>query len=1269
MKKIISAIAALLSVVCINAQSIYDVDGIYYRIMTSPQDDCKMIAAVWTMNDLEHYQGDIVIPPTVTVNDTPYSVEVIGDQAFKNCYLITSVSIPASVKEIPAGVFYGCDNLSTITVDPANTVYDSREDCNAVIDKMDNKLIAGCKNSIIPSSVDTIGMMAFAGCKGLTSLTIPSNVISIKNWAFLDCTGLLTLSVPNTLGDLAIGSFMGCNNIETLDWNTELFSPSYVSRYALASLKTVVISSDVTAIDSKAFEGCNDIDSIYWDYTGNANLSELFAGSADNVRGITIGPNVTSIATGSFKGFHNLQSLTVEPGNTVFDSRENCNGIVVTATNTLLIGCKTTTVPEGITRLEDNLFSWCYGPGTLVLPSTLREIGESALNGCSDLASLTIPENVQKIGTGYTDLPKLTSISVDSRNPYYNSNGNCNAIIETATGMLILGCRNTVIPSGTTGLADYAFANQSQLEFLLIPASVNNIGSYAFMNCSLLKSLIIPEGVDTIRDKTFSGCSSLEYLSVPSTVKGFGTEVFSGCDNLTSAGPQGGGYRYEFNWDTIPARAFDKLTKLQTVYIPKTVKAIGSIGIFDDCRSLNSIAVSLKDTKWAIKSQATDGQQQITEVPLDYRLHVNTPLRTLTLLDDTITDLSKVLTRYIRNLVISEYVKEIKSDAFSFDPLLMRDVPHYVNLTDPWYIVDHDKLFSDSAYTAYYDSLDNAYMDDLHVLHIESGIESVIADEANTEYTSINGVLFSKDASTLVAYPTIREGEYRIPGSTVNIMEYAFKLKQGLTGITIPGSVRQISERAFEECKSLRDVIIDGTPEIGEYAFLGCNNINSVSVISPEPGIMVIPDSARTILAGNSSSIHGDNNIIVSSKFNQELGREVSLVSHKYSVLNYSFEFEAGPVPSGTYKVSIGILPTPDNKQTQFHPAIYGYTDDGQKVTLFDPEKELNRPPFKISMLYTNDRNSVLNNRYESILLNNSLVIPEGINRIKVVIANEARDKDEQSAMFMLDRVFFEPLDQTVSEKGFGPFDENVFNNATLYVPQGTVDAYRNADGWKLFTNIQEVTKVYPAQEIEVTITDAGYATFYYSDADYVLPTGLKAMVVSDIAADGKLVYTTIAQGGSGTIPAGTAVVLATDDNRGGVFKLEIASRNSTYRDNNLLMGTDVATTTYGPGSCYFYKLSLGPSDTGLDSVPGWYWASANGESFMIDAHKAWLAIPKSAASQTRAFNMEGYPTQVTDLSPDFESILIHDLNGRVMSDPSENQILIINGKKVYLAK
>lgn len=1061
MKKIISAIAALLSVACINAQSIYDVDGIYYRIMTSPQDDCKMIAAVWTMNDLEHYQGEIVIPPTVTVNDTPYSVEVIGDQAFKNCYLITSVSIPASVKEIPAGVFYGCDNLSAITVDPANTVYDSREDCNAVIDKMDNKLIAGCKNSIIPSSVDTIGMMAFAGCKGLTSLAIPSTVISIKNWAFLDCSGLLTLSVPNTLCDLAIGSFMGCNNIETLDWNTELFSPSYVSRYALASLKTVVISSDVTAIDSKAFEGCNDIDSIYWDYTGNANLSELFAGSADNVRGITIGPNVTSIATGSFKGFHNLQSLTVEPGNTVFDSRENCNGIVVTATNTLLIGCKTTTVPEGITRLEDNLFSWCYGPSTLVLPSTLREIGESALNGCSDLASLTIPENVQKIGTGYTDLHKLTSISVDSRNPYYNSNGNCNAIIETATGMLILGCCNTVIPSGTTGLADYAFANQSQLEFLLIPSSVNAIGSYAFMNCSLLKSLIIPEGVDSIRDKTFSGCSSLEYLSVPSTIKGFGTEVFSGCDNLTSAGPQGGGYRYEFNWDTIPTRAFDKLTKIQAVYIPKTVKAIGSIGIFDDCRSLNSISVSLKDTKWAIKSQATDGQEQITEVPLDYRLHVNTPLRTLTLLDDTITDLSKVLTRYIRNLVISEYVKEINSDAFSFDPLLIRDVPHYVNLTDPWYIVDHDKLFSDSAYTAYYDSLDNAYMDDLHVLHIESGIESITVDVANTKYKSIDGVLFSKDASTLVAYPTIREGEYRIPGSTVNIMEYAFKLKQGLTGITIPGSVRQISDRAFEGCKALRDVIIDGTPEIGEYAFLGCNNINSVSVLSPEPGIIVIPDSARTILAGNSSSILGDN-IIVNSQFNRELGREVSLVSHK-SVYSYSFEFEAGPVPSGTYKVSIGILPAPDNKQTQFHPTIYGYTDDEQKVTLFDPEKQLSRPPFKISMLYTNDRNSVLNNRYESILLDNSLEIPEGINRIKVVIKNEVRNTDEQSAKFMLDRVFFEPLDQTVSEKGFGPFDENVFNNATLYVPQGTVDAYRNADGWKLFRNItsEPVTEVY----------------------------------------------------------------------------------------------------------------------------------------------------------------------------------------------------------------
>jgi hypothetical protein len=301
------------------------------------------------------------------------------------------------------------------------------------------------------------------------------------------------------------------------------------------------------------------------------------------------------------------------------------------------------------------------------------------------------------------------------------------------------------------------------------------------------------------------------------------------------------------------------------------------------------------------------------------------------------------------------------------------------------------------------------------------------------------------------------------------------------------------------------------------------------------------------------------------------------------------------------------------------------------------------------------------------VLIADSLVIPDDVKRLRVQIINYG-SRDYTNIM-LLDRVFFEPLDQDLPQQRYsGPFEEDVFNNATLYVPEGTVDVYRNAEGWKLFKNIAVDTKVYPVEELEVTVTDAGYATFYYSDADYALPQGLKAMVVSDIDAEGRLVYTTIADSETGAIPAGTAVILATEDGKGGVFKLQIAGSYS-YSGNNLLMGTDVATTTYGPGRCYFYKLSLGPTNTELSGVPGWYWASADGEAFTIDAHKAWLAIPRNMSKAARRYSLSGNPTNVTVTNAANAGVQIYDLNGRIVPALNGNGIGIIDNRKIIIVE
>ena len=119
----------------------------------------------------------------------PNGVTTISNNAFNSAGL-TSIAIPASVTSIGSLAFYGCTSLETITVDAGNTVYDSRGNCNAIIETTSNTLVIGCKGTTIPNTVTSIGGEAFEGCSGLTSIEIPSSVTSIGNSAFAGCTSL-----------------------------------------------------------------------------------------------------------------------------------------------------------------------------------------------------------------------------------------------------------------------------------------------------------------------------------------------------------------------------------------------------------------------------------------------------------------------------------------------------------------------------------------------------------------------------------------------------------------------------------------------------------------------------------------------------------------------------------------------------------------------------------------------------------------------------------------------------------------------------------------------------------------------------------------------------------------------------------------------------------------------------------------------------------------------------------------------------------------------
>jgi len=186
-----------------------------------------------------------------------------------------------------------------------------------------------------PYSVTSIGVAAFSVCSSLTSITIPESVTSIGESAFRRCSGLTSINIPKGVTSIGDDAFLECSG-----------------------LTSITIPESVTSIGRRAFYYCSDLTSI------------------------TIPESVTSIGNYAFSGCSGLSSITVQEGNSVYDSRYNCNAIIQTANNTLIAGCKNTTIPNGITSIGDRAFLDCSDLSSITIPESVTSIGNSAFNGC-----------------------------------------------------------------------------------------------------------------------------------------------------------------------------------------------------------------------------------------------------------------------------------------------------------------------------------------------------------------------------------------------------------------------------------------------------------------------------------------------------------------------------------------------------------------------------------------------------------------------------------------------------------------------------------------------------------------------------------------------------------------------------------------------------------------------------------------------------------------------------------------------------------------------
>lgn len=474
----------------------------------------------------------------------PNSVTIIGDGAFAYCFGLTGdLNIPNSVTTIGNEAFYRCSGFTgcltvgdsvtfigerlfgafggsipsfeTIVVSSGNTTFDSRENCNAIIETSTNTLRYGCNNSIIPVSVTAIGDYAFFGCNGLTGeLMLSNSVVAIGDWAFQGCGFTGNLTIPSSVTTIGEYAFMGCG------FTGDLIIPNSVTTigdkafsYCRGFTGDLVISNSVISIGNSAFENSigftgnliigNSVTTIgekafyqCYQLTGDLSLptslemigDEAFFDCIGLSGRLVIPRSVAAIGNKAFV-LTSFEEIIVESGNPYYDSREDCNSIIETSTNTLVHGCNSSFIPNTVTAIADRAFYRCSGlVGTLFISSAVTDIGQEAFAGCNG----------------------IEAIVVESGNPNYDSRENCNAIIEKSTNTLVFGCKNSFIPN-----------------------SVIEIGSGAFYYCTDLKSVIIPNSVTNIKSSSFERCEGLTgNIIIPSSVTNIGT-AFIGCVNLS----------------------------------------------------------------------------------------------------------------------------------------------------------------------------------------------------------------------------------------------------------------------------------------------------------------------------------------------------------------------------------------------------------------------------------------------------------------------------------------------------------------------------------------------------------------------------------------------------------------------------------------------------------------------------------------------------------------------------------------------------------------
>lgn len=895
------------------------------------------------------------------------------ENALDGCTNLTSISFRARNILLPDGLFKDCDNLKEIKIgllNPQGGQLFSPDGSCAVMRRysIGDVLVAGCKNTKIPSNTKRIEANAFLGCKGLKEITIPEGIKTIERKAFAG-TGLTKITIPESVQLIEDSAFADCTNLQS------------IIIYGHKTPATYSTSPDAgTYFWEKAFDGCKKLISVTVK-SGSIRSGSGFSGSA--LKEVHLEEGVDSI--GGFEGCKGLTSITIPNSvKRIYDGAFANTGLT------------SITIPNSVEKIGDGAFEGCTSLESVIIGGDNITIGRSVFRGCTALTDVTIeeghkiflPSYYEECFYGCTSLRTFTVRGTISSSSFFLFNGA--SIPDIHISDVNVWCNSSI--ENWTNLKYRLFLNGEEVNHLKIPEGVTTISDYAFMGCVSLKSVTLPNSLISIGKCSFFNCDNLLLVLSPmENPCAFGIDDELGIDRFYTTNPDD----VVGVVDRQVGEYYLMKKHLLTAYVP-----MGTISVYENTTGWDKFPNILDGIIEAIDPEAVypgpHHNQSVIFTANSYTIECGDEL--------PVFGYTSRGGNYNGEPEIScEATKD--SPAGTYPIVISKGsvtgvLPTFVNGT----LTIIEKSGAQGE--------DNP---DEPIAIIDSRVATICL--ANWDSDG-DGQLSKAEAAAVTSLGTVFQGKTEI--ASFDELQYFTGLKKidndafydctNMESVTLPNSVTEIGEEAFYNCPSLRTINWGtGLKKIGDFAF--CND-NDALLSS-----LTIPDGVEEIgwLAFCSSAL---TTVTLPTSIKKLSHDAFSCLQQRYIKVNIS--------DLGAFQ-NVEVLPNNYGDGLCF--GSYRLYLNGTEVTSVSVPNNAT----SVGLIYSgcSSLNSVAFHKDVTEIAENAFSVCPNITK---VVAYRETPADISGTM---------------------RFDDEVLENATLYVPKGKTTTYYNA-GWR-FTKIYEI--------------------------------------------------------------------------------------------------------------------------------------------------------------------------------------------------------------------